>query len=38
MVLTSAGTITGTPAIAGPYSFTVTATDANHCTGTEFIR
>jgi len=33
MVLTSAGTIMGTPAIAGPYNFTVTATDANRCTG-----
>ena len=29
----STGVISGTPATAGPYSFTVTASDANKCTG-----
>ncbi|MEO6323096.1 MAG: putative Ig domain-containing protein, partial [Thermoanaerobaculia bacterium] len=27
-------TISGTPTTAGPFSFTITATDANNCTGT----
>jgi hypothetical protein len=31
--LSSGGVISGTPTTAGPFSFTVTATDANGCTG-----
>ena len=29
------GALTGTPLVTGPFSFTVTATDANGCTGTQ---
>jgi hypothetical protein len=32
--LTTAGVLTGTPTVTGTFSFTVTATDANGCTGT----
>jgi hypothetical protein len=31
----STGAITGTPTAAGPFSFTIKATDANHFTGTQ---
>jgi methionine-rich copper-binding protein CopC len=34
MTLSSAGVLSGTPTAAGTASFTVTATDANGCTGT----
>jgi hypothetical protein len=30
----SSGAITGTPTVTGPFSFDITATDANACTGT----
>lgn len=33
--LSSGGTLSGTPASSGTYSFTITATDANHCTGSQ---
>ncbi len=34
VTLTTAGVLTGTPTVTGTFSFTVTATDANGCTGT----
>ncbi|MHB8800639.1 MAG: putative Ig domain-containing protein [Thermoanaerobaculia bacterium] len=35
LALTSAGVLSGTPTAAGSYMFTVTATDANGCTGSQ---
>ena len=35
LTLTSAGLLSGTPTVTGTFSFTVTATDANACTGTQ---
>jgi hypothetical protein len=32
--LSAAGVLSGTPTVVGPFGFTVTATDANGCTGT----
>ena len=32
--LAANGTLSGTPTVVGPFSFTVTSTDANGCTGT----
>ena len=34
LTLSTAGVISGTPTTNGPFTFTVTATDANGCTGT----
>ena len=34
MTLGAAGVLGGTPTVVGPFGFTVTATDANGCTGT----
>ena len=33
MTLSAAGLLAGVPTASGPFSFTVTATDANSCTG-----
>jgi photosystem II stability/assembly factor-like uncharacterized protein len=33
LALSSAGVISGTPSVTGGFNFTVTATDANNCTG-----
>ncbi|MBX7218660.1 MAG: putative Ig domain-containing protein [Blastocatellia bacterium] len=35
--LATNGTLAGTPTTAGSYSFTVTATDANNCTGSQIV-
>jgi len=35
MTLTSAGVLSGTPTVTGTFSFTVAATDANACTGSQ---
>jgi len=35
LALSSGGVLSGTPATTGTFSFTVTATDANHCTGSQ---
>src|SRR5262249_50482917 len=35
LTLSSSGALSGTPTAAGSYSFTVTATDANGCTGSQ---
>jgi hypothetical protein len=33
LALSSGGVVSGTPTVTGPFNFTVTATDANGCTG-----
>ncbi len=35
VALSSTGTLIGTPTTAGPFNFTITATDANHFTGSQ---
>jgi hypothetical protein len=35
MTLTTEGVLSGTPTVVGTFNFTVTATDANGCTGTQ---
>lgn len=35
IALSTGGALTGTPTVTGPFTFTVTATDANGCTGSQ---